>query len=91
MEEIWQHASSKENSDLNRIVNEGRAQRVIKDFRISKDDEYWNPILVMINDWHEEYHSNPISKDYIDFQSFEREVSFDCLMIAGMGNAKTKI
>ena len=88
---MWQHASSRENSDLNRIANERRAQRVMEDFSNSKDDEYWHPILVMINDWYEEYHSNPISKDYIDCQSFEREVSFECLMIAGMGNAKPEI
>ena len=76
MEENWQQNPNEERSDLNHVLNERRAARIIEEFCSAKeDDEYRNPVVMMISDWYEEYHSNPASKDCIEFPMFEREVN----------------
>ena len=76
MEEKLQQDQREDSSDLNLVLNERRAERIIEMFSYSNEDNtYRNPILVMIYDWYEEYASNPCSKDFIEYQMFEREVN----------------
>ena len=63
--------------NLKRVMNESRAERIMANLCDSEESrDFQNPILVMINDWYDEYERNPRSGDYIEFQMFEREVGF---------------